>query len=129
MLESYGLSTLLVAVVVGLFTLVAAWRHAFATLGALLLLLPFHEFVRRWLSASVGLSVELVNAFSRWWVVVILALLLVVAARWLAAWRETRALPRFHKTDLLLVLITTLGLIYALTSPNRVAGVAAFRSS
>ena len=45
MLESYGLNTLLVVVVVGLATLLAAWRHAFATLGALLLLLLF----MRWL--------------------------------------------------------------------------------
>ena len=128
MFESYELSTLAVAVAVGLVALLAAWRHAFATLGALLLLLPFHEFARRWLSASVGLSDELVNALSRWWVVVILVLLFVVAVRWLQAWRNTRTLPSLHKTDILLALIVALGLIYALMSPNRIAGIAAFRS-
>ena len=128
MLESYGLSTLVVAVAVGLVTLLAAWRHAFATMGALLLLLLFHEFARRWLSSSLGFSDELVNALSRWWVVVILVLLLVVVVRWLQAWRNTRTIPSFHKTDILLALIVALGLVYAITSPNRTAGVAAFRS-
>jgi len=128
MFAAYGTETLIVALIVGAVSfLVGLWRP-FVALSALLLLLPFHEWSRRWMLTSLQLSADQVNAISRWWMVMALALLLAVALRWLLKLPGSRPLPRLRWHDGLLALVIGVGMVSVLLSPNRSAGFAAFRN-
>jgi hypothetical protein len=128
MFVAYGIETLVVALIVGAVSLLVGLRRPFTVLAALLLLLPFHEWSRRWMLASLQLSAELVNAISRWWMVMALALLLAVGLRWLFKLPGGRPLPRPRWHDALLALVIGVGMVSVLLSPNRSAGFAAFRN-
>ena len=126
-MTGFGLSTLIVVVVVGTITFIIGWRRPFAVLSVQVLLIPFRDLSIRWMNASTGLSSEWVNALSRWWFVLVLSLLAVVGIRFAIEWARSRVIPKIRVTDIFFLLVCVVALISTLFSPDKRAGFTSMR--
>jgi hypothetical protein len=123
----YGSATLLVALIVGLITVVVGWTKPFYPLTFLILVVPFRDFMTRWLNVHTGLSIEQVTAIGRWWFVVIAALLAVVGGKWLARHVRDRTWPPRSWLSLACGAVIGITVLSTLISPNKTAAFASLR--
>ena len=122
-----GGTTLVMALTVGVATILIGWRRPFPMLAVLVLGVPLRDFVTRWLLVREVASVETVTALGRWWFVLILALLGVVALQWLVQWRIQKPRFRINGLDLLLAAIVVWSAFETLVSPSRAAAFTSLR--
>jgi len=105
-----------------------AWRWPFGVLSVFLLLILFHEALLRLLLGPGGLPFQTVSLVSRWRMTALLAMSLAIGIRTFLRWRKDRSTFKLGLPDLLLAIVVLLSVVAAWVSPNRLAGIAAFRN-
>ena len=128
MAGSLGPVALMLVLLVGVVFAVLAWRWPFASLAGFLLLLLVHEAGLRILQGPVGLAASQVAVVSLWRMAALLALLLVLCVRTAMEWRRERRRPQPEVVDYILLALGILGAMATVLSPNRLAGLAAYRN-
>ena len=105
-------------------------RSGFPVLAGILLALLFHELLIRWLTFLLKAPALMVTAASLWKDGALIGLGVVWLQRSLGQMRQSGTSPlqkRIGLLDGLLAALVALGLVSALLSPNRLAGIMAFR--
>ena len=109
---------------------VLARKFGFPVLAGTLLALLFHELLIRWLSFLLKAPALMVTAASLWKDGALIGLGVVWLQRSLGKMRQGGTSPLWKRIGLLdglLAALVALGLVSALLSPNRLAGIMAFR--
>jgi hypothetical protein len=119
--------TLIIAATAALVAAVIAWNRPFYVLAALVLLIPFRDFVTRWLNAHTQLPIDQVIGIGRWWSGVVVALLIVSVSRWLIKNARARQFPKPRPLDLAFATVLLLAVLAAVSSPNRTAALISLR--
>jgi hypothetical protein len=122
-----GASTVLVVLLVGLPTIAIGWRRPYPILLVLVLLVPFRNFVTRWLMVHTELSVGQITGLGRWWFALIAGLLVVAAIRWVQAWRAGAPRPRLWTVDILAGASILIAMVHTALSPQPDAALTSFR--
>ena len=117
---------LVVALVAGICGALAAFQRPRLLLYSILLVVPFLEIVRRLLLAA-GAQPLWSTLLSVLLLVLLLELLTISSIREGVKWRRTGKAPALHWVNGLFVGVVLWYGIQALTSPSRMAGLAAFR--
>ena len=119
--------TLIVAGVVAGLTLLAGWRRPFIMLAILVLVVPFRDFVSRWLFVHTSMSIDEVTAIGRWWFVIVLVLLAMSGGRMIVGRLRDPRFRRPNTVTLLFFLVVLVAMLATLLSPNRSAAITSFR--
>ena len=104
-----------------------AFRRPFLVLSGLLIGLLVHEWVLRWLTNSAGLPSSVVSGISLWKDAAIAALALAALVTWLREEPRSPITKNLQLADGLLALFAVMAGLSTIFSPNRLAGLAAFR--
>lgn len=106
---------------------VLMFRRPILLISTLLIGLLFHEWVLRWLTNSSGLPAEVVSGISLWKEAAIAVLVMAAMKSWITGEARSPLRNSFRLADGFLGLFALLGVVNVMISPNRLAGVAAFR--
>ncbi|MEA3336000.1 MAG: O-antigen ligase family protein [Chloroflexota bacterium] len=116
-----------VLVLVALASLVITWRYPFGSLGALVVLLPFHEGIQRILTWQWGWAASRITLFSLWKEGLILLLFAVMILQHLTK-PERRIRYKVYHFDLWLVALALLSAAYIVVAATGEIGVFGFRN-
>lgn len=122
-----GLTTVLVAILIGIPTIAIGWRWPFPTLLTLVLFVPFRDFITRVLLVHTELSVDQVTGVGRWWFVMIAGLVIVAASHWVRSWMAGAPRFKLQTVDLLAGVSILIAAVYTAISPQAGAALTSFR--